>query len=431
MWNDFSEWIRKARDPSALFLQELQSEEVWANGKRVKPKRIDHGLQTIGIPSELNFDNHLNYEDGSCFTGDVILGTPFGMGTFQMSDGTVFEGYFHEGCLDGLIKISTNEIQFEEAYFKLGHNLGIYRRLSLDNNLEFRVKQQRGFFELSQLEGGGILMGPSGPNRSKIFLYPDGSTAIIGQFDKNNRVINGHYGIVEGFRRTERGIFWPKIQHVNSTSVIFEKPDTFSLGKNLMEQDFYEKNTCQVSLSETQDNAGEGLFASRDLKPGDLIAFFNGVRKRRVIRAMPSSVNSEDWSDYSITLNKDISLDIPKPMRSIDKYKATLAHKACHSFEPNSAFRRFFHPRFGLIMSIVALECIQKDQEILVHYRYPIKSAPSWYQSQWYKYLRCQKKWNSEFIQEFGFVVHDVQETLESISTRIQNLPSNAGSLQK
>ncbi|TRY63830.1 hypothetical protein TCAL_02039 [Tigriopus californicus] len=424
MWNDFSEWIRRAQDPSALFLQELQSEDEGSSGKRVNPKRIDRGLRPLGFSSELNVENQVNYEDGSSFHGDVILGTPFGLGTFQKSDGTLYEGYFHEGCPDGLVKISSNENHFEEAYFKLGHNLGIYRRLSMDNRLEFRVKQKRHFFELVRFEGGGILMGPTASNRSRIFIYPDQRTAIVGQFDDKHRVIKGYYGHVDGFRRSENGLFWPEIRDLKTLTVGFERPNTFSLGTNLLERDLYEKKTCQVGLSKTQDNAGEGLFALRDLRQGDLIAFFNGVRKRRVIRAMPSSANSEDWSDYSITLSRDISLDIPEPMRSIHKYQATLAHKACHSFEPNSAFRRFFHPRFGLIMCIIAIEHIQKEQEILVHYRYPIKSAPSWYQSQWYRYLRYNRGWEPEFIDQFGFVAHDVQETLESLSTRIQSPPS-------
>ena len=79
-------------------------------------------------------------------------------------------------------------------------------------------------------------------------------------------------------------------------------------------------------------------------------------------------------------------LDIPDEFVSIDNYKATLGHKACHSFElacKNSKFECIWHPRFGHIMSIVALRNIEQDDEILVNYNYDIRIAPDWYKKLW------------------------------------------------
>ena len=41
--------------------------------------------------------------------------------------------------------------------------------------------------------------------------------------------------------------------------------------------------------------------------------------------------------------NKEIDLDIGKKEESLSNYRATLAHKCCHSFKPNSHFAQFRH----------------------------------------------------------------------------------------
>ena len=41
---------------------------------------------------------------------------------------------------------------------------------------------------------------------------------------------------------------------------------------------------------------------------------------------------------------KEIDLDIGKKEESLSNYRATLAHKCCHSFKPNSHFAQFWHP---------------------------------------------------------------------------------------
>ena len=42
--------------------------------------------------------------------------------------------------------------------------------------------------------------------------------------------------------------------------------------------------------------------------------------------------------------SKEIDLDIGKEEESLSNYRATLAHKCCHSFKPNAHFAQFWHP---------------------------------------------------------------------------------------
>ena len=52
------------------------------------------------------------------------------------------------------------------------------------------------------------------------------------------------------------------------------------------------------------------------------------------------------------------------------QYCGTLAHKCCHSFKNNAEFVELRHPRYGLIMSVVALRDILPHEEIFVSYNY-------------------------------------------------------------
>ena len=81
-------------------------------------------------------------------------------------------------------------------------------------------------------------------------------------------------------------------------------------------------------------------------------------------RVMPSL--HEDWSDYKVHFNTELDIDIPEDMRRyqtlitiisekliflnsrIDQYCATLAHKANHSFTPNTRWGRMDHPKYAI-----------------------------------------------------------------------------------
>ena len=99
-------------------------------------------------------------------------------------------------------------------------------------------------------------------------------------------------------------------------------------------KDPYEDKLVNVKTSLIAD-AGEGLFAKQNIQKGQLVAFFHAI-----------PLENEKGSDYSISCH-EFMMDIPEKCRDIKNYCATLAHKICHSFEPNADYSYAFHPRFG------------------------------------------------------------------------------------
>ena len=100
---------------------------------------------------------------------------------------------------------------------------------------------------------------------------------------------------------------------------------------------------------------------------------------------------TESNFEMSITFtDKNTDLDVPLEYVSLDNYCATLGHKACHTFgkRKNARFESLWHPRFGHIMSVVALKTILTGEEILVNYNYDLKIAPEWYKALWQEFMQ-------------------------------------------
>ena len=70
-----------------------------------------------------------------------------------------------------------------------------------------------------------------------------------------------------------------------------------------LQENAYEKIHVYVAPSTISPFAGEGLFARKTIKKGQLISLFNGIRWRKGGRR-PKAIQagSEDWSDYRLTL---------------------------------------------------------------------------------------------------------------------------------
>ena len=70
-----------------------------------------------------------------------------------------------------------------------------------------------------------------------------------------------------------------------------------------LQENAYEKIHVYVAPSTISPLAGEGLFARKTFKKGQLICLFNGIRWRKEGRR-PKAIQagSEDWSDYRLTL---------------------------------------------------------------------------------------------------------------------------------
>merc|ERR1712223_1189629 len=106
-------------------------------------------------------------------------------------------------------------------------------------------------------------------------------------------------------------------------------------------------------------DAGEGLFATKNIVKGQLVSYFHGV-----------PLENENGSDYSIRCHNSM-IDIPEKCRSTKNYCATLCHKICHSFEPNANYSYAFHPRFGgVIRCAVAIKNIKIGEVVTCNYKY-------------------------------------------------------------
>merc|ERR1711976_678425 len=99
-----------------------------------------------------------------------------------------------------------------------------------------------------------------------------------------------------------------------------------------LQEDVYEKVHVYVAPSMGSPLAGEGLFARKTIKKGQLVSLFNGVRRHKEGRKTTIGADSEEWSYYRLVLDKNTDLDVPLEYVSLDNYCATLGHKACHTF---------------------------------------------------------------------------------------------------
>ena len=112
-----------------------------------------------------------------------------------------------------------------------------------------------------------------------------------------------------------------------------------------------------------------------------VVSFYHGL----VYKPGEEVGENTENTDYMIFLDwnntdNSHSLDLPPTYWSARSYQASLAHKANHSFQPNSAFVRFYHPRFGLgCLAIKTFKEIRAGEELFVNYRYSPDSAPVWF----------------------------------------------------
>ena len=104
---------------------------------------------------------------------------------------------------------------------------------------------------------------------------------------------------------------------------------------------------------------GEGLFLKRHIEKQTVVAFYNGVR----LDGMEPEDVSWDERSYRIFLSNETRMDIPEDMRDTRQYKATLAHKIQHSFDPNCEFWEYWHPVHGLIPCVRTLQVSIRRRE--------------------------------------------------------------------
>ena len=119
----------------------------------------------------------------------------------------------------------------------------------------------------------------------------------------------------------------------------------------------YEAETVEVQIS-TIKNSGDGLFALRDIKKGEVISFYSGY---------PSNGNLKKALDF-------------------DNYEGTLGHKANNNFVPftNSALGNINHNTFGQVKTIQATRDISKGEEIFYDYSYDPYAVETKKYAPWY-----------------------------------------------
>ena len=164
----------------------------------------------------------------------------------------------------------------------------------------------------------------------------------------------------------------------------YSPSDSLSINCNWAKDDFYESEHVFCKLSEIP-NASDGLFAKKAIDKNTVIAYYNGLYIKSGENYKNGSDDYQIYMDWSNTDHSDY-IDVPSNAQSLDSYRASLGHKANHSFNPNSEYSVAEHPVFGLIVCIKSIKKLSKEEEILCHYKYDISTAPQWYQDAWDHY---------------------------------------------
>ena len=308
------------------------------------------------------------------------------------------EGIFVNGHLDGKIKERKSCTFLADCYYSRGIRHGPYRKFDVSKKyaeIGFYVNgYKRGWF-CSKYGGGCYVIGHRTVEnilQSCHFIYPNLQRAISGKFeifenDKSSlvRIIEGRFVKIVNLSWDD-GFPIPEIEITNPEPLVYEQSTDTILCKLPTLSDPYEEDTVFVASSK-EPNAGEGLFSRNHVQAGKVVCFYNGVR---YLKKRSECGKSYKQSDYRLSLDKFTDLDIPPKYHKLENYRATLGHKACHSFDGskvNSKFENFHHPRFGEIIALVSICDISTGDEILVNYNYKnIKDAPKWYRILWKSY---------------------------------------------
>ena len=113
--------------------------------------------------------------------------------------------------------------------------------------------------------------------------------------------------------------------------------------------DPHERKSVYISPSAIP-HAEDGVFVRRTFHPGDLVAYFNGVRvtedqiyqrnmtKEETYQASRYYFSLGYFTPKSWGIHPEICIDIPERFRSLVNYRTTLGHKVNHKFsdETNS-----------------------------------------------------------------------------------------------
>lgn len=362
------QWIETLCDPYSSLLSTLNEtvhtltqkclmEDLCSDSEMKSLQRQVGSFTVRGITARNELETLQEESDSE--EEDAVLEGPV---TIRNEDDSLFEGNYSQGCPHGYFRQinSYGDLDFFGCFYR-GTMLGVCWK---------------------SLPGGGFLISKSWDfsDSSMIYLYPDCRTGLHGEF-RNSDLVSGRQCELENF-----------VTLVNNSIPVpvMSQPtgDVFSADQATQEHfsrsphlpDPYEAIFVEVNQSNIKD-AGEGLFAKTDIEAGTIISFYNGLKVK----------SDSDWerpTPYKMFLEDNYDIDIPDSMTCLSNYNATLGHKVCHSFKPNSETDVFYHPRFGLIRCIATLKDIRAGQEILINYGYNLSVSPTWYKVAWAKHQK-------------------------------------------
>ena len=411
----FNDWTRALANSDKEIVKELQENygETFpeCTVEQEPEKTIVNFIGEKDEEGKMHGEVEINYENGDYFWGDYIHGVREGMASIVLKNGDNYVGNFRNGYLEGTVNETLTFCDREnvqrEVYYSKGVRHGFYREILPGGQVwavgRF-VNGRKDGVHWCWSRGNCFLVGSvdddNKPHGDGIYyLYPDLTTTLCGDFT-HGKMGTGSIVRLTGVQ-IECGI--PIPQHrksENPTTYTYDPSGARCISKTPLVRDPYEARYVYVAESGIE-GAGEGLWAKTSLMAGQVCSLFNGVRQHH-LWGSSAMTDNKPWSDYRIGCQKDLDLDILPEHISTTNYRATLAHKTSTSFTPNCHFAQFWHPRFGLIMSIVADRDIMAGEEIFVCYNYVMALAPAWYQEQWFKHLREELRWTEEQIHSWA-----------------------------
>ena len=166
-------------------------------------------------------------------------------------------------------------------------------------------------------------------NRKSVFIYPDFSTLIVGEFRNNGILISGSVAAIHSITDSKQSWLVKLKITEESGQVIKSDISTDShFSWYPLSRDAYESKLVDICKSKIP-NAGEGVFLKRNVTKGKVIAYFNGIRikKSSAFSWNPFKKKSVFLIDFQDENGEDIFLDIPEKFINSSQYNATSGHK--------------------------------------------------------------------------------------------------------
>ncbi|KND04419.1 uncharacterized protein SPPG_00148 [Spizellomyces punctatus DAOM BR117] len=237
------------------------------------------------------------------------------------------------------------------------------------------------------------------------YFYPDGS-GLVGIWKEGRMDKSWYFKDEDDATCVEAMTDEERVSQGVSGPYRYDPPTHDCISSDPLLPDPYESRAVAVRPSHIVD-AGEGLFAKRDLMYGEVAAFYSGLRltlaeveargwdhNANAISMGPDNESDNEQDEMGFEPGEDLEpdqswggvIDVPYRYSQTSQYAATLGHKANHSFtQPNCKYEWYIHPRFGNIRCIQTITYVRAGEEILVNYDYNEilengeLQAPEWY----------------------------------------------------